>query len=126
MYWIILLLKQYILSICLQIGINPGLLSAHLGHHYCNANNHFCKFIFVTYFSKGTPSCETNLLHSSVHHSAILYWKLMKLGIQEELFLDAWLLVQNGGIKLKCPFSKIAIYRNSLSFLYLYFITITN
>ena len=27
-----------------QIGINPGLLSAHLGHHYCNANNHFCTF----------------------------------------------------------------------------------
>ena len=25
-----------------QIGINPGLLSAYLGHHYCNANNHFC------------------------------------------------------------------------------------
>ena len=27
----------------LQIGINPGLYSAYLGHHYCNANNHFCK-----------------------------------------------------------------------------------
>jgi len=23
------------------IGINPGLYSAYLGHHYCNANNHF-------------------------------------------------------------------------------------
>ena len=27
-----------------QIGINPGLLSAHLGHHYCNSNNHFCTY----------------------------------------------------------------------------------
>ena len=27
----------------LQMGINPGLYSAYLGHHYCNANNHFCK-----------------------------------------------------------------------------------
>lgn len=31
------------LSSCQQIGINPGLYSAYLGHHYCNANNHFCK-----------------------------------------------------------------------------------
>ena len=26
------------------MGINPGLYSAYMGHHYCNANNHFCEY----------------------------------------------------------------------------------
>ena len=29
--------------IVFKMGINPGLYSAYLGHHYCNANNHFCE-----------------------------------------------------------------------------------
>ena len=28
----------------IQIGINPGLTAAHVGHHYAGPGNHFCKY----------------------------------------------------------------------------------
>ena len=41
-----------------QIGINPGLYSAYIGHHYSNANNHFCKYI---HFSTIVFTCYMNV-----------------------------------------------------------------
>jgi len=29
--------------LCFQIGINPGLTAAYVGHHYAGPGNHFCK-----------------------------------------------------------------------------------
>ena len=30
-----------------QIGINPGLTAAFVGHHYAGPGNHFCKYINI-------------------------------------------------------------------------------
>lgn len=39
-------ISLYLSIFKIQIGINPGLYSAYIGHHYSNANNHFCKCMY--------------------------------------------------------------------------------
>lgn len=48
--------------VSLQIGINPGLLSAFKGHHYPNPGNHFCmlKSNFITDYREYTPAFTFN------------------------------------------------------------------
>ena len=63
--------KDYRLSSS-QMGINPGLYSAYMGHHYCNANNHFCKFfstalrccvrVYMCFFRSGPCLFESGLV----------------------------------------------------------------
>ncbi len=34
-----------VVAFCVQVGINPGLTAAFVGHHYAGPGNHFCKYM---------------------------------------------------------------------------------
>lgn len=49
-------------------GINPGLLSAYKGHHYCNANNHFWPLLYDSGLipEKLTHECDYRCLEYGI------------------------------------------------------------
>ncbi len=61
----------------LQIGINPGLLSAYKGRHYPNPGNHFCMYYWADSVCKGclyTYTCLLIVCWMSDREVLISFW----------------------------------------------------
>lgn len=57
-------LKIIIVFFSFQVGINPGLYAAFVGHHYAGPGNHFCKyFLLIFHLSASIPSMKLDTVH---------------------------------------------------------------